>query len=97
MLYLVISRTRPDLTDAELVQLAERAKHFYGNVPQDLMLHGNWAEEEGGRTFALLETDSPRLLERVQAPFRAFVDIEVIPLIPISGWEDGRTPDAEAD
>ncbi len=88
MLYLIISRTRSGLSEDDMKQLADAAKNFYGNIPAGLALTGNWAETNGARTFALLETENPDLLENIQAPFRPFVDMEVISLVNVEGWRD---------
>ncbi len=91
MLYMLINRTRTDLSAEEYEHLGKLAQSFYDNVPEGLSLKGDWRAEDNSCTFALLEAESPELLERTQAPFRPYVDIEVIPVIPVSGW--GGTKD----
>ncbi len=86
MLYMLISRTKPDLDGADFENLGRLAKAFYDNIPEGLKLHGDWAAMDGSRTFALLETDDPQLLEQIQSPFRPFVDMELLPVAPVSGW-----------
>lgn len=86
MFYMLINRTRKDLTSEEYEQLGRLAQDFYDNVPAGLTLHGDWAANDRSCTFALMESDDPELLQRIQEPFRDFVDIEVIPVTPISGW-----------
>ena len=49
-------------------------------------MHGDWAANDRSRTFALLETENPALLEKIQAPFRAYVQMEVVPVTPVTGW-----------
>lgn len=89
MFYMLINRTRPGLGAADYRRLGELAQAFYGSPPEGLVLHGDWAAHDGSRTFALLETDDPELLERVQAPFRPYVDMELVPVTPVSGWRGG--------
>ncbi|WP_434735729.1 DUF3303 domain-containing protein, partial [Accumulibacter sp.] len=48
--------------------------------------HKDWAANDGSRTFALLETEDPALLEKIQAPFRPYVDMELVPVTPVTGW-----------
>lgn len=86
MLYMLINRTRKDLSTEEYAKLGELAQQFYDNIPQGLILHGDWAANDGSQTFALMETDDPELLESIQAAFRAYVDIEVLPVTPVTGW-----------
>jgi hypothetical protein len=49
------------------------------------VLHKDWAANDGSRTFALLETEDPALLEEIQAPFRPYVDMELVPVTPVTG------------
>ena len=86
MLYMIINRTRKDLRPDEMTELARLAQGFYTNVPQGLRLLGDWAAADGSRTFALMECDDPELLERVQAPFRVYVDMDVVPVARVTGW-----------
>jgi hypothetical protein len=84
--YLIINRTRTDLTPDQYRELAGHAKQFYDNVPAGLTLHSDWGAMDGSCTYAIMEADDRDLLDRVQAPFRPFVDMEVIPVRPLSGW-----------
>lgn len=86
MLYMLINRTRQDLSPEEYRKLGELAQSFYDNIPSGVTLHNDWAANDGSRTFALLETDDEALLEQIQAPFRDYVDIDVIAVTPIKGW-----------
>jgi hypothetical protein len=88
MQYLIINSTHSDLSPDAYAELANRAKAFYSNIPEGLVLQGNWSEHAGSRTIALLETENPTLVEAIQAPFREFVDIEVIPLVAVEGFRD---------
>jgi hypothetical protein len=76
MFYMLISRTRPGLTADDFAQLGKLAQGFYDGIPPGLVLHKDWAANDGSRTFALLETEDPALLEEIQAPFRPYVDME---------------------
>ncbi|GMQ87334.1 MAG: hypothetical protein BMS9Abin08_0535 [Gammaproteobacteria bacterium] len=86
MLYMLINRTHQNLSQEEYAALGKIAQAFYDNVPAGITLHGDWAANDGSCTFALLEAESPALLESTQTPFRAYVDIEVIPVSSVSGW-----------
>lgn len=86
MLYMLISRTRPNLGPDDYRALGQLAQAFYENIPAGLRLRGDWAAQDGSRSFALLETGDPALLEQVQAPFRPYVDMELLPVRPVSGW-----------
>jgi len=86
MHFLVINRTRRDLTPEQYQELAALAKTFYGNIPAGVTLHGDWRAEDGSCTFAIIEAESRELLDQIQAPFRSFVDMEVVPVQPLSGW-----------
>lgn len=86
MLYMLISRTRSDLSPDQYQQLGQMAQGFYDRIPVGLKLHGDWAANDRSRTFALLETNDPALLAQIQEPFRAYVDMELVPVTAISGW-----------
>ena len=87
MHYMVINHTRRDLTPEQYQELAALAKDFYGNIPPGVTLHSDWGAEDGSCTFAIIEAESRELLDQIQAPFRPFVDMEVVPVRPLSGWE----------
>ena len=87
MLFMLINRTRSDLTSDEFQELGELAKAFYANIPDGVTLHADWAALDQSRTFALMEADNQSDIEAIQAPFRRFVDIEVVPVRELSGWE----------
>jgi hypothetical protein len=89
MFYMLINRTRPNLTADDYARLGQLAQGFYDHIPAGLKLHGDWAAQDGSRTFALLETEDPALLEQIQAPFRDYVDMELLPVTPVSGWGKG--------
>lgn len=86
MLYMLINRTHTDLSAEDYARLGEMAQGFYDNIPDGVTLHGDWAANDGSCTFALLEADDPALLETMQAPFRPYVDIDVVPVSQVSGW-----------
>jgi len=86
MFYMLISRTRPNLSSENYEELGKLAQAFYENIPAGLTLHSDWAAKDGSRTFALLETDNPDLLEQIQSPFRPYVDMELLPVTQVSGW-----------
>ena len=87
MLFMLINQTRSDLTADEFKQLGELAKAFYANIPQSVTLHADWAALDQSRTFALMEAAEQSAIEEIQAPFRPYVDIEIVPVKKISGWE----------
>ena len=86
MLYMLINRTRHDLTPVQYQELGQRAQAFYDNVPDGLTLHGDWTAQDRSCTFALVEADDPALVEAIQAPFRGLVDIETVPVVRVTGW-----------
>lgn len=86
MHFLVINRTRPDLTAAQYQELGRLAEAFYGAPPPGIRLHSDWAAADGSGTYAILEVESRALLDRLQAPFRPFVAMENIEVHPLAGW-----------
>jgi len=86
MLYMLINRTRSDLSPADYERLGRLAQDFYDNIPDAITLHGDWAADDRSRTFALMETEDPGLLRKIQEPFAGYVDIEMIPVTAVSGW-----------
>jgi hypothetical protein len=89
MHFLVINRTRHDLTPEQYAELGRLAQTFYSQPPAGVTLHGDWATLDASCTYAFLECASREQLDAVQAPFRPFVDMEVIPVRPLSGWGKG--------
>ena len=87
MLFMLVNRTRTDLSAEEFQELGELAKAFYANIPDGVTLHTDWAALDQSRTFALMEANEQSAIEEIQAPFRSFVDIEIVPVREISGWE----------
>ncbi len=86
MLYMLINRTRGGLTAEDYETIARLANQFYENVPEGVTLHGDWSATDRSRTFSLIETDDPELLEAIQRPFEGYVDIEVVPVTPVDRW-----------
>ena len=86
MLFMIVNLTRKDLDQQEMSELGRLATEFYANMPEGITLHGDWAAADGSRTFALLEADDPDMVEQIQAPFRPYVDMEVIPVERIKSW-----------
>ena len=88
MLYMLINRTRADLTEEQFVELRSRAKAFYADVPPGISVRGDWAADDGSRTFALLEAGSRALVDEMVGRFEGLVDIEVVQVTAIPGWRD---------
>jgi len=87
MLFMLVSKTRTDLSADEFAHLAELAKSFYANVPEGVTLHNDWAALDGSRTYALIDASDELVIEKLQSPFRPYVDIEIVPVRKLSGWE----------
>ena len=87
MLFMLINRTRTDLTPDQFKQLGELAKAFYANVPDNVVLHKDWAALDQSCTFALMEAEDQAIIDSIQAPFRPYVDIDIVAVREISGWE----------
>ena len=87
MLFMLINRTRTDLSPDEFQKLGELAKVFYANIPNGVTLHTDWAALDQSRTFALMEANDQSAIDEIQEPFRPYVGIEIVPVREISGWE----------
>ena len=86
MLVFLINRTRKDLTPEQYGKLADLAKAFYANVPPGVTITGEWAATDYSRNFSLLEAPDVATVERMAAPFREFVDVDIVPVSAIKGW-----------
>ena len=86
MLFMLVNRTRTDLSKDEFMKLGELAKAFYANIPDGVTLHTDWAALDQSCTFALMEADEQSLIEEIQAPFKPYVDIDIVPVREIGGW-----------
>ena len=82
----MINRTRTDLAPEQYARLAELAKAFYANVPPGVTLRGEWAAADYSRNFSLLEAPDLASVEQMAAPFRDFVEVEIVPVNAIAGW-----------
>ena len=87
MLFMLVNRTRRDLSQEEFMKLGELAKDFYANIPDHVVLHKDWAALDQSCTFALMEAEEQAAIDDIQAPFKPYVDIDVIPVREISGWQ----------
>lgn len=87
MLFMLVNRTRTDLSQEEFIRLGELAKTFYANIPDTVTLHKDWAALDQSCTFALMEADEQAAIDDIQAPFMPYVDIDIIPVQEISGWQ----------
>jgi hypothetical protein len=86
MLVFLINRTRTGLTPEQYGRLAELAKAFYSNVPPGVSIRGEWAAADYSRNFSLLEAPDVASVEQMAAPFREFVDVDVVPVNATTGW-----------
>jgi hypothetical protein len=86
MLFLLTNRTRSTLTPAQYGELAGLAKAFYAGIPPDVTIRGEWAATDQSRNYTLLEAPDLATVERIQAPFRPYVDMEIVPVVALSGW-----------
>lgn len=86
MLFMIVNRTRQNLTPEEATELASLAQSFYQNIPEGIVLHGDWAASDRSCTFSLLEADSREALEQIQEPFRRFVDMDLVAVERVTGW-----------
>jgi hypothetical protein len=86
MLFLLTNRTKRTLTPAQYGELAGLAKAFYAGIPPDVAIRGEWAAMDQSCNYSLLEAPDLATVERIQAPFRAYVDMEIVPVVAFSGW-----------
>jgi hypothetical protein len=86
MLYFLINRTRSDLAPEQYARLAELAKAFYANVPPGVTIRGEWAAADYSRNFSLLEAPDLAAVERMAAPFRDYVDVDIVAVNATAGW-----------
>lgn len=86
MLVFLINRTRAGLAPEQYGRLAELAKAFYANVPPGVTIRGEWAAADYSRNFSLLEAPDLDTVERMAAPFREYVDVDIVAVNAIAGW-----------
>jgi hypothetical protein len=86
MLFMIVNRTRKDLSQDEMSELVQLASGFYDGIPEGITLIGDWAASDRSCTFALLEAADQAQVEQIQAPFRPYVDMEVVPVERVMGW-----------
>ena len=86
MLYFLINRTRAGLTPEQYARLAQLAKAFYADIPPGVTIRGEWAAADYSRNFSLLDGPDLASVERMAAPFRDYVDVDIVPVTATTGW-----------
>jgi len=86
MLFLLTNRTKRTLTPEQYGELAGLAKTFYSTVPAGVAIRGEWAAMDQSRNYTLMEAPDLETVQRIQAPFAPFVDMEIVPVVAFSGW-----------
>lgn len=86
MLFLLTSRTRPDLSAAQYGELAALAKSFYASIPAGMSIRGEWAAIDRSANYSLVEAPDLDAVRRVQAPFAPFTETTIVPVNAITGW-----------
>jgi hypothetical protein len=86
MLFLLTNRTHKTLTPEQYGDLAALAKQFYASVPSGVTIRGEWAAVDQSRNYTLLEAPDVETVQRMQAPFVPYVDMEIVPVVAFSGW-----------
>lgn len=86
MLYFLINRTRAGLAPEQYGRLAELAKAFYADIPPGVSIRGEWAAADYSSNFSLLEAPDLASVERMAAPFRDYVDVDIVPVTATTGW-----------
>lgn len=86
MLFLLTSRTRPDLTAEQYRELGALAKAFYASIPEGMSIRGEWVAVDRSANYSLVEAPNVETVRRVQAPFAPFTETTIVPVDPITGW-----------
>ena len=86
MLFLLTNRTRPNLSSAQYGEFAVLAKAFYASMPGDVKSAANGPRSTSRATFRLLEAPDVETVRRIQAPFEAFTETQIVPVAEIRGW-----------
>jgi hypothetical protein len=86
MLYFLINRTRAGLKPEQYARLAELAKAFYADIPPGVSIRGEWAAADYSCNFSLLEAPDLASVERMAAPFRDYVNVDIVPVNATTGW-----------
>jgi len=89
MLIFLINRTRAGLTPEQYGRLGELAKAFYASVPAGVTIRGEWAAADYSRNFSLIDAPDVEAVEQMAAPFRDYVDVDIVPVNAITGWTSG--------
>ena len=86
MLFLLTSRTRPNMSAAQFGELAALAKNFYASIPADVTIRGEWAAIDRSHNVTLLEAPDIDTVRRIQAPFEEFTETAIVPVTAVTGW-----------
>jgi hypothetical protein len=86
MLFLLNNRTHKTLTPEQYGHLAALAKQFYSAVPAGVTIRGEWAAVDQSRNYTLIEAPDLETVQRMQAPFVPYVEMEIVPVVAFSGW-----------
>ena len=86
MLFLLTNRTRANLSPVQYGQLAALAKAFYASTPAGVAVRGEWAAVDRSVNYSLLEAPDLETVARIQAPFAAYTESQIVPVTAITGW-----------
>lgn len=86
MLFLLTNRMRPGLTPAQFSELAALAQSFYGSIPTEVTIRGEWAAVDGSHNYTLLEAPDSATVRSIQAPFEPYTETVIVPVSAIQGW-----------
>ncbi len=86
MLFLLTSRTRPQLSAEQYGELAGLARLFYASIPPDMSIRGEWAAVDRSANYSLVEAPDVDAVRRIQAPFAPFTETMIVAVHVITGW-----------
>ncbi len=86
MLFMVIEYFK----DGALDQIGERFRHQGRLLPDGVIYHGSWIDDEGASCFQLLEAENAAPIELWMTRWSDLADFELVPVTPALEFWAGR-------
>lgn len=85
MRFMVISKQRTDLNDAQQRTLYEAIQAFYANPPATMTVESDYVLADRTGSYSIVEVADRATLDTVMRPFDGLVNVEINEVVPARG------------
>jgi hypothetical protein len=94
MLFMIIEHFASEKMDA----MADRFRQHGRLLPDGVLYHASWIEENGSRCYQVMEAPARALLDQWIAKWNDLVDFEVVPVLTSAEfWARREKQEAQSD